>query len=113
MVIEAFAITSFVTLTGFAASTVRLVLFLLLLEYVEHLLGIHLGKARVEHPDALALRVAWVGDILLGRVHVVEHQVDDMVTSHISHAPVALPQLAPDKQVPQRLVQVLMQDDEA
>ena len=85
---------------------------LLLLEYVEHLLGVKTFEACVEAADALTLVIAWERSPLLCRVGLHNHQVNDVVTSHVSQTAVLVPQLAPDSQVTQRLVHVLMQDDE-
>ena len=86
-------------------------MLLLLLENVEHLLRIHLGKARVEQAIDLPI-LAGYGNYALVGVALDNHQVNDIVASRIRQLGVLLPQLAPDEQVTERFVEVLVEDNE-
>jgi hypothetical protein len=56
--------------------------FLLLLEQVEHLLGVHAPILLVVETEALPV-LPREGNELLALVHIDQHQVDDIITRHV------------------------------
>ena len=84
----------------------------LLLENVEHLLGIHASESLVHQAHRLALvrpiGVAWHGYDCLAWVQVFEHEVNHVVTSGVRQAVIFVMQLAPCGEVSIHLVRVLM-----
>ena len=73
---------------------------ILLLEYVEDLLGVHATEADIVAAHTLAIVSAREGDDLLVRVHVHNHQVDDVIHSYVGETWVFLVQLGPRSQMP-------------
>ena len=89
------------------------VILLLLLEYVEHLLSVHPAKPPVKQTHQATVWLAREGHIILRLIHVVKHQVDNVVTRHVGEHTVLVPQFLPRGQVAKRFVQRLMQDNKS
>ena len=98
--------------TGLAAFTAVAAFLLLALEDVIHLLRVEPTEAWVKAADGLAVPLGHRQHILV-RVHIDKHLVDDIVTRDVGEVWVLVVKLLPDGQMAERLVQVLMQDNES
>ena len=94
------------------AATLLLVCALLLLQYVEDLLGAHAIEPLIIQAHAGAIWVARELAHALGRVSLHDDAVNHVVTSDVGELVVCLVQLAPCSQVPKPLVNSLVQTHE-
>jgi len=72
--------------------------WLVLAKQVEHLLAVHTPVLLVKQPDSLTVHGGQL-KVLARRVHVLKHQVNPVVASHVRTLGVLLEQLLPDGRI--------------
>ena len=101
----------------FAFTITPVTILFLLLEYVEHLLGVHATESLVDQAHRFTrhlvpLGVARHGNQRLVRIEVSEHQVNHVVTSLIRQLVILVMQLLPCGQVSIHLVGCFVRNQE-